>query len=83
MDTSYCFLTHYGHLNRVADRIAKRHGCCHINYSDPTGTRRGWFAGPNFGSPFDDAMAAAVKADIERHGGIEALRIKSRKAVRA
>lgn len=82
MDTNYCFGAHDGHLSAVADRIAKRHGCVHVNYDDPTGTRRGWFAGPNRGFPFDDQLAAAVRADIDRHGGLEALRTK-RKAVRS
>lgn len=81
MDTSYCFLSHAGHLRSIADRIARKHGCCHVNYSDPTGTRRGWFAGPNFGDPFNSQLAAAVRADIERHGGFDTLRIKRREAL--
>lgn len=31
-----------------------------VNYTEPGGERRGWFAGPNRGSPFDDQMSAEV-----------------------
>ncbi len=30
------------------------------NYTEPYGKKRGWFSGPNRGSPFDGAMAREV-----------------------
>lgn len=72
----YMFGVHYGHLTRKADQIAKRHGASHINYTEPRGERRGWFVCPNRGAPFDQAVADAVFADIDRIGGLDAIRRK-------
>lgn len=69
----YMFGLHSGHLTAKADTIAKKHGAWHVNYTEPRGERRGWFACPNRGSPFDQATATAVMADIRAAGGIEAL----------
>ena len=74
--SAYLFGLHYGHLTREADKIAKRHGATHVNYTEPWGAKRGWFAAPNRGSPFDQLVADRVHADIEAAGGIEALRSK-------
>lgn len=70
----FFFGGHRGHLTAKADRIARRHGANHINYTDATGERRGWFVADNRGSPFDGRTADAVLADIEKAGGIDALR---------
>jgi hypothetical protein len=70
----FCFGYHSGHLTARADKIAKRHGAGHINYTEPDGRRRGWFACDNRGMPFDHRTADAVMADIEAAGGIDALR---------
>lgn len=32
------------------------------------GRYQAWFAGPNYGSPFDQRMASAVEADIDAAG---------------
>lgn len=72
--SEYFFGLHAGHLTARADRIARRHGAWHVNYTEPRGERRGWFACPNRGNPFDERTATAVMADIEAAGGIEALR---------
>jgi hypothetical protein len=72
--SEYLFGLHCGHLSAVSDQIAGRHGAWHVNYTDPRGDRRGWFACPNRGAAFDLAVAKAVMADIERAGGIEGLR---------
>jgi len=72
--SEYLFGVHYGHLTAPADQIAGRHGAWHVNYTDPHGQRRGWFACPNRGAQFDQAIAGAVMADIDRAGGIESLR---------
>jgi hypothetical protein len=68
------FGLHSGHLTAHAERIAKKHGAWHINYTEPRGQRRGWFACPNRGSPFDQRVSDAVWADIDAAGGIDALR---------
>ena len=71
--SDYFFGLHSGHLTKRADAIAKRHGAWHVNYTEPRGEKRGWFACHNCGNPFDQATAAAVMADIAAVGGIEAL----------
>src|ERR1700730_9203525 len=76
--SEYLFGVHYGHLTAPADLIAGRHGAWHVNYTDPHGQRRGWFACPNRGAQFDQAIARAVMADIDRVGGIESLRREER-----
>jgi hypothetical protein len=53
---------------RKIERIAKRHGCGFIEYVDPGDGYKNWFAGPNLGHPFDDAMARAVMADLRAAG---------------
>ena len=63
--SEYLFGVHYGHLTAPADQIAGRHGAWHVNYTDPHGQRRGWFACPNRGAQFDQAIARAVMADID------------------
>jgi hypothetical protein len=55
--SEYLFGVHYGHLTAPADQIAGRHGAWHVNYTDPHGQRRGWFACPNRGAQFDQAIA--------------------------
>jgi hypothetical protein len=71
--SEYLFGLHNGHLTAVADQIAGRHGAWHINYTEPCGERRGWFACPNRGPSFYQVTASAVMADIDRAGGIETL----------
>lgn len=70
----YFFGLHDGHLRAAADKIAKKHGAEHVNFTEPTGRERGWFAGPNRGEPFDSLLASVVMADIDKAGGVEALR---------
>jgi hypothetical protein len=71
--SEYLFGLHHGHLTAVADQIAGRHGAWHVNYTEPCGERRGWFACPNRGPSFYRVIASAVMADIDRAGGIEIL----------
>jgi hypothetical protein len=71
--SEYLFGLHNGHLTAAADRIAGRHGAWHVNYTEPCGERRGWFACPNRGPSFYQMIARAVMADIDRAGGIETL----------
>jgi hypothetical protein len=71
--SEFQFGLHSGHLVAKAQRIAARHGADHVNYTEPSGRKRGWFAGPNRGSPFDGWLARDVLAEIEAAGGIEAL----------
>lgn len=71
--SEYMFGLHSGHLTAKADKIAERHGAWHVNHTEPRGERRGWFACPNRGRPFDQAIADAVWADIEAAGGLDVL----------
>jgi len=71
--SEHFFGLHTGHMNRKADQIAKKHGAWHVNYTEPRGEKRGWFACPNRGNPFDAQVARAVLADIEAAGGFDAL----------
>jgi hypothetical protein len=57
-----------GHLPKRADAIAGKHGAYLVNYTEPRGEKRHWFACPNRGSPFDDATARAVMADLRAAG---------------
>lgn len=72
--SKYFFGLHSGHLTTRAEKIAKRHGAWHINYTEPDGKRRGWFCCPSRWSPFDAAVARAVMADIDAAGGIDTFR---------
>lgn len=76
--SEYFFGLHGGHLTAKADKIAKKHGAWHVNHEEFRGPgqveKRGWFACPNRGNPFDERTANAVMADIEAAGGIDALR---------
>jgi hypothetical protein len=74
--SEHMFGLHSGHLTGKADKIAKRHGAWHTNYTEPRGQRRGWFSCRNLGEPFDSAVAKAVLADIDHVGGLDALRMQ-------
>jgi hypothetical protein len=56
-----------GHLPKRADNIAGKHGAYLVNHTE-RGEKRHWFACPNRGSPFDDATARAVMADLRAAG---------------
>lgn len=56
------------HTEQRAARIAERHDCILHHINNPGQGWISWFAGPNFGQPFDGAMAAAVHADLEKAG---------------
>lgn len=62
--SEFNFGGHRGHLPARADKIAKRHGAWHTNYTEPRGEKRGWFSCPNRGAPFDVKTARAVIADL-------------------
>jgi hypothetical protein len=51
-----------GHLSaRLIQRIEKKFPeVSVVNYTEPRGEKRGWFSGPNRGSPFDRAMSSEV-----------------------
>jgi hypothetical protein len=69
----YFFGLHVGHMTAAADRIAARHGCAHVNFTEPRGERRGWFTCENFGSPFNEDRASGVLAEIKAAGGFARL----------
>ena len=51
------------------ERIARKHGVTFNYVDDPGNGWISWFAGPNYGEPFDSNLAKAVRADIERSEG--------------
>ena len=59
----YLFGLGPGHLPDSVDAIARKHGACLVNYTEPNGHKRHWFAGPNKGSPFDGWLRDAVMSD--------------------
>ena len=71
MSENYCGLFS-GHPDQAycdaANAVAGEHGYRIVCYDDPSSGPRGWFAGPNRGSPFDKAAADAVMADLEAAG---------------
>ena len=79
--SEHIFGLHKGHLRSKADEIAKRHGAWHINFTEPRGEKRGWFACPNRGTAFDQATANDVLAAIDAAGGLNAMRRADRAAV--
>ena len=47
------------------ERIARKHGVV-FNYADfPGNGWMSWFSAPNYGEPFDSALARAVRSDID------------------
>lgn len=60
-----------GHLPDKADEIAKRHDAWLVNYTEPRGEKRHWFACRNMGDPFNRSTADAVLSDLENEGVIE------------
>ena len=53
-----------GHLSKRAERAAERGGATLVNYTEPRGEKRHWFAGPNRGEPDDSEMARRVMAAV-------------------
>jgi hypothetical protein len=53
-----------GHLSAgLVEAVERRYPRVRVvNYTEPRGERRGWFAGPNRGEPFDRNMATEVMA---------------------
>jgi hypothetical protein len=60
-----------GHLPRKAARIAEAHGARLVNYTEPDGRRRHWFASENMGAPFDGITAKEVLDGLRDAGMIE------------
>ena len=62
--SQHLFGLYRGHLTAKLIRQIEREfrGVDAVNYTEPNGEKRGWFAGPNRGYPFDDALAAEVRA---------------------
>lgn len=64
--SEYLFGLHRGHLHaRITRPIERKLGVSHINYTEPRGEKRGWWAGPNLGEPFDRALSARVGALLD------------------
>lgn len=62
--SEFHFQPYRGHLSaKLVAAVEKKFPRVSVNnYSEPRGEKRGWFSGPNRGSPFDDAMAREVLA---------------------
>ena len=62
--SEYFFGLYRGHLSaRLVKRVETRFPHVSVvNYTEPRGEKRGWFAGPNRGDPFDRHMATTVLA---------------------
>lgn len=60
--SEYMFSLYHGHLSAsLIKRVeTKFPHVAVVNYTGPRGEKRGWFAGPNRGSPFNAAMASEV-----------------------
>lgn len=54
---------------RRRERIARKHDVVFNYFNDPGNGWVSWFSGPNYGEPFDGALARAVQEDIERSEG--------------
>ena len=54
---------------RRRERIARKHDVVFSYFHDPGNGWVSWFSGPNYGEPFDGALARAVQEDIERSEG--------------
>ena len=68
MSSEFHFGLGRGKLGRRAAAIARRHGARLVNYEEPNGSVRHWFATENLGAPFDGAVAAAVLTDLVNAG---------------
>ena len=60
--SEYCFGLYRGHLSKaLIKKVETQFPYVSVNnYTEPRGEKRGWFSGPNRGSPFDSAMSTAV-----------------------
>jgi hypothetical protein len=53
---------------KTMERVAEKHGCCLVEATIPgTGYQR-WFAGPNYGDPFDRETASVVLDELRDRG---------------
>ena len=74
--SEYMFGCGRGHLSARAARAARKAGAELVNYTDPgcscgygcrsacRANQRHWFAGPNYGEPFDSRLARKVEAAV-------------------
>lgn len=68
-----------GHLSARLEKAVEKEfpGVSVINYTEPRGEKRGWFATRNYGHPFDGNTARAVLAyarSIARGKDVELLK---------
>jgi hypothetical protein len=69
--SDYMFGLGKGHLPQRARDIAREHGAELVNYVEPGGQKRHWFAAPNLGAPFDGARRQAILAALREAGLIK------------
>lgn len=51
---------------RLRERVAKRHGVCHVYARIPGTGLQSWFAARNWGDVRNDALARAVQLELEQ-----------------
>jgi len=73
----YLFGCFTGHLSMALRKRIERAfpAVAVVNYQEPRGHKRGWFAGPNRGYPFDLRMAREVLAFACSEAGLHDARI--------
>jgi hypothetical protein len=64
--SEYLFGSGPGHLPQAAADAAEKAGAILVNYTEPYGEKRHWFAGPSRGSPFDENLRDRVLAAVAR-----------------
>ena len=68
--SEYQFGLGAGHLGAKARKIAEKHDATLVNYTEPDGRKRHWFACANFGAPWDQRRAARVLEELEHAKGL-------------
>jgi hypothetical protein len=60
-----------GHLGELAEAIARRHDAWLVNYTEPNGYKRHWFATKNRGEPFNTQTAYRVLKTCREAGAFD------------
>jgi hypothetical protein len=75
--TEHFFCLHQGHLDSERlDAVFRERDidAWHVNYTEPSGKRYGWFACRNRGNPFNQWTAREAMDAIDAAGGLDAFR---------
>lgn len=66
--SEHFFLLGRGHLPAKAGKIANFFGATLVNFTEPNGHKRHWFAAPNRGEPFDSLVSTEVRKALAAAG---------------